>query len=71
MTFEGGFKAMSRIGMAESSSVFLQMSFETTANFLKQAAVANDMDTMSSPSANIVLGRPIQHGTGMFDVLAM
>ena len=70
MSFEGGFKPMSRIGMGESSSAFLQMSFETTANFLKKAAMTRDTDTLDSPSANIVLGRPMLHGTGMFDLLA-
>lgn len=70
MTYEGGFKPMNRIGMLESSSPFLQMSFETTSNFLKLAAMAHDVDSMSSPSSNLVLGRPIRHGTGMFEVLA-
>ena len=70
MTFDGGFKPMSRIGMRDCSSAFLQMSFETTASFLKQAAMTRDIDTMCSPSANIVMGRPMQHGTGAFDLLS-
>ena len=44
MTFDGGYKAMNRIGMEESSSSLLQMSFETTVHFLKQAAIINDSD---------------------------
>ena len=39
MTYEGGYKAMNRIGMEEMSSTLLQMSFETTAHFLTQAAL--------------------------------
>lgn len=70
MTFEGGYKAMNRIGMEETSSAFLQMSYETTVHFLKQAALAKCSDQLSSPSANIVVGRPIRHGTGSFSVLA-
>jgi DNA-directed RNA polymerase I subunit RPA1 len=70
MTLDGGFKAMNRTGMETSSSPFLQMSFETTAQFLRQAAIANDHDKLSSPSGNIVLGRPIRHGTGSFTLLA-
>lgn len=70
MTFEGGFKAMNRTGMAESSSPFLQMSFETTANFMMDAALGSQTDHLVSPSANIVMGRPIRHGTGAFDLLA-
>jgi DNA-directed RNA polymerase I subunit RPA1 len=68
MTFEGGFKAMNRGGMADCSSPFLQMSFETTANFMMEAALNSRTEHLVSPSANIVLGRPIRHGTGAFDV---
>ena len=70
MTFEGGFKAMNRIGMEESGSPFLQMSFETTVHFLRQSAMAEGGDTLTSPSANLVVGKPIRHGTGSFAVLA-
>jgi DNA-directed RNA polymerase I subunit RPA1 len=70
MTFDGGYKAMNRIGMEETSSTLLQMSFETTLHFLRQAALVEDVDEMQSPSANIVVGRPIRHGTGAFTVLA-
>jgi len=70
MTFDGGFKPMNRIGMEDTSSALLQMSFETTVHFLKQAAIANSSDDLSSPSANIVMGRPIQTGTGAFTLLA-
>ena len=69
MTFDGGYKAMNRIGMADSSSPFLQMSFETTANFMVDAAVHGEEDLAQSPSSNIVIGRPIRHGTGAFDCL--
>ena len=68
MTFDGGFKAMNRSGMADISSPFLQMSFETTATFMAEAALSSRKDAVSSPSANIVMGRPIRHGTGAFDV---
>lgn len=70
MTFEGGYKAMNRIGMEESSSPFLQMSFETTVHFLRQSALGQGADGLTSPSANLVVGRPIRHGTGAFSVLA-
>lgn len=70
MTLGGGFKAMNRGGMEASSSPLLQMSFETTAHFLKQAAMVIGSDTMQSPSANIAVGRPTRHGTGSFAVLA-
>lgn len=70
MTFDGGFKPMSRIGMDDCSSPLLQMSFETTAQFLNRAALTNAIDSLESPSANIVVGRPIRHGTGAFSLLA-
>jgi DNA-directed RNA polymerase I subunit RPA1 len=69
MTFSGGYTAMNRTGMREMSSPFLQMSFETTAQFLTQAAVTASSDKMESPSANIVVGRPIRQGTGAFSLL--
>jgi len=69
MTFSGGYTAMNRTGMREMSSPFLQMSFETTAQFLTQAALSGSNDRMESPSANIVCGRPIKHGTGSFSLL--
>eukprot|EP00980_Cylindrotheca_fusiformis_P031404 scaffold26312_cov137-Cylindrotheca_fusiformis.AAC.4 len=69
MTFSGDYTAMNRTGMREMSSPFLQMSFETTAQFLTQAAVTASNDMMESPSSNIVLGRPIRHGTGAFSLL--
>ncbi len=69
MTFSGGYTAMNRTGMREMSSPFLQMSFETTAQFLTQAALTSSSDKLQSPSANIVVGRPIRHGTGSFSLL--
>jgi len=69
MTYDGDFKPMNRIGMADASSSFLQMSFETTANFMIDAALNNTQETMMSPSANIVLGRPIRHGTGALECI--
>ena len=70
MTFEGGYKPMNRFGMEDTGSTLLQMTFETTANFMKKAALLSLTDQLESPSANIVLGRPIRHGTGAFSVLA-
>ena len=69
MTFGGEYTPMNRTGMRETSSPFLQMSFETTASFLTQAALTGGSDYMNSPSANIVAGRPIRHGTGAFSLL--
>jgi len=69
MTYNGGFKPMNRIGMMTSSSGFLKMSFETTANFLVDAALNKHTEDLTSPSANIVVGNPIKHGTGAFECI--
>mmetsp|Transcript_1987 Transcript_1987/g.2788 ORF Transcript_1987/g.2788 Transcript_1987/m.2788 type:complete len:1737 (-) Transcript_1987:583-5793(-) len=69
MTYTGGYQALNRIGMADVSSPFLQMSFETTTTFMIEAALTSRREMCISPSANIVIGRPIRHGTGAFDVL--
>jgi DNA-directed RNA polymerase I subunit RPA1 len=45
------------------------MSFETTMTFLTDAAMKGRSDTLDSPSARIVTGRPIRTGTGMVDIL--
>jgi len=70
MTYDGEYKPMNRIGMADSSSTFLQMSFESTSVFMVDAAMHKRNDPMMSPSANIVLGHPIRHGTGAFECIA-
>jgi len=69
MTFGGDYTPMNRTGMRETSSPFLQMSFETTAQFLTYAALKGNSDFLNSPSSNIVVGRPIRHGTGAFSLL--
>eukprot|EP00621_Florenciella_sp_RCC1693_P011848 CAMPEP_0182539836 /NCGR_PEP_ID=MMETSP1323-20130603/26061_1 /TAXON_ID=236787 /ORGANISM="Florenciella parvula, Strain RCC1693" /LENGTH=120 /DNA_ID=CAMNT_0024750441 /DNA_START=11 /DNA_END=370 /DNA_ORIENTATION=- len=71
MTFSGGYRAFNRLGIAEgSSSPYLQMSFETTATFLTEAAVRGDPDRLQSPSARIVMGQLAKQGTGAFELMA-
>lgn len=69
MTFNGDYRAFNRIGMEESSSPFLKMSYETTMKYLVAACQANETDDMSSPSSAIVLGQVPRLGTGMFDLI--
>ena len=45
------------------------MSFETTCNFLAQATLYGDFDTLNSPSARMVVGRVVECGTGAFDII--
>ncbi|KIY73811.1 beta and beta-prime subunits of DNA dependent RNA-polymerase [Cylindrobasidium torrendii FP15055 ss-10] len=69
MTFEGGYKPFNRKGLSTNPSPLLKASYETTASFLSDATLYGDFDDMSTPSGNIVLGRPIRSGTGAFDVV--
>ena len=69
MTFGGEYMPMNRRGMDSCSSPFLQMSFETTCNFLTTAAMHNEKDNLVSPSGSIVLGKPIKFGTGGIDCI--
>jgi DNA-directed RNA polymerase I subunit RPA1 len=69
MTYQGGFRALNRMGMSQVSSPFLQMSFETTATFLTEAALAAEYDNLETPSAKLVMGQPTGNGTGSFDLM--
>jgi hypothetical protein len=67
-TFEGGYKPFNRKGISTNPSPLLKASFETTSAFLSDAALYGDFDDLTTPSGNIVLGRPNLTGTGVFDV---
>jgi len=69
MTYNGGYKAFNRGGIASNSSPLLKASYETTASFICDAALFGDYDTLASPSGSIVAGRPTQTGTGSFDIV--
>ena len=69
MTFNGDYRAFNRIGMEESSSPFLKMSYETTMKYLVNSAQAQETDDMSAPSSAVVLGQIARVGTGMFDII--
>lgn len=56
ITFNGEYRAFNRIGMEESSSPFLKMSFETTMKYLIGSCLTKDTDDMSTPSSALVLG---------------
>ena len=45
------------------------MTFETSMQFLTSAALCGDTDWMQSPSACIVMGKPVNCGTGSFELL--
>ncbi len=45
------------------------MSFETTFEFLRAAALSGDADTLHSHSSRLVVGAVTTTGTGCFDLL--
>ncbi|KAJ7648491.1 hypothetical protein B0H17DRAFT_1172276 [Mycena rosella] len=69
MTFDGGYKPFNRQGIASNPSPLLKASYEMTAAFLSDATLYGDFDDLTTPSGNIVLGRPSLSGTGVFDVV--
>lgn len=69
ITFNGEYRAFNRIGMEESSSPFLKMSFETTMRYLIGSCLTKDTDDMSTPSSSLVLGQVPKVGTGIFDLI--
>jgi DNA-directed RNA polymerase beta' subunit len=69
MTFDGGYKPFNRKGLSTNPSPLLKASYETTATFLSEATLFGDFDDLSTPSGNIVMGRPNLTGTGVFDVV--
>lgn len=68
MTNHGYLNPMSRAGMKHNTSPLLKMSFETTMQFLTEACLFNQFDSLNTPSGKLVLGRPVANGTGLFDV---
>lgn len=48
----------------------MKASFETTVNFLAEAVLHGDFDDLTSPAAQIVMGKPSASGTGSFDIRA-
>lgn len=69
MTHQGGYRACNRIGMESSVSPLLKMSFETAAHFLTDASLKSQTDDMRSHSSRICVGRVVELGTGVMDLL--
>jgi DNA-directed RNA polymerase subunit A" len=65
MCMEGEVKQIGRHGIAgEKESVFSRAAFEVTVNHLLDAAVANESDILCGVTENVIVGQPIQLGTG-------
>ena len=70
MTHEGAYTPLNRAGIESCASPLLKMSFETTMHFLSHAMLHKEPDTLTSPSASIILGRVPKCGTGSFELYA-
>lgn len=70
MTREGTYLAFNRQGIDSSTSAFMKMSYETTCQFITKSVLNGDVERLESPSANIVMGKMSNVGTGTFDLFA-
>jgi len=65
MCMEGEVKQIGRHGIAgEKESVLSRAAFEVTVNHLLDAAVAHEADILCGVTENVIVGQPIQLGTG-------
>ncbi len=71
MCMDGEVKQIGRHGIAgEKESVLSRASFEVTVNHLLDAAVAHEYDELSGVTENVIVGQPIQLGTGDVKLMA-
>jgi DNA-directed RNA polymerase subunit A" len=71
MTMDGEVKQIGRHGIAgEKESVLSRAAFEVTVNHLLDAAVANEVDELNGVTENVIVGQPIQLGTGDVKLIA-
>ncbi|XP_052238308.1 DNA-directed RNA polymerase I subunit RPA1-like isoform X3 [Dreissena polymorpha] len=68
MTFEGVYKPFNRRALESNPSALQKMSFESTMTFVLSATVNNSLDTLKTPSSQIVVGKHVTTGTGCFDL---
>ncbi|NLX50069.1 MAG: DNA-directed RNA polymerase subunit A'' [Methanospirillum sp.] len=71
MCMDGEVKQIGRHGIAgEKESVLSRAAFEVTVNHLLDAAVANEIDELNGVTENVIVGQPIQLGTGDVKLVA-
>jgi len=72
MCMDGEVKQIGRHGIAgEKESVLSRAAFEVTVNHLLDAAMANETDELSGVTENVIVGQPIQLGTGDVKLIAI
>lgn len=65
MTADGTVRAIGRHGVSgEKTSVLSRAAFEITVNHLLRAGVRGEVDTLKGVAENIIVGQPVNLGTG-------
>ena len=71
MTVDGEVKAIGRHGISgEKASVLARAAFEVTVNHLLDAGMRGDIDELRGVTENVIVGQPIQLGTGHVKLMA-
>ncbi|HOT06071.1 MAG: DNA-directed RNA polymerase subunit A'' [Methanosaeta sp. PtaB.Bin039] len=71
MTCDGEVKQIGRHGVSgEKASVLARAAFEVTVNHILDAAVRGDIDDLRGVTENVIVGQPIQLGTGDVQLVA-
>lgn len=72
MSIDGEVKQIGRHGISgEKASVLSRAAFEVTVNHLLDAAVAGEVDELTGVTENVIVGQPIQLGTGDIELVAI
>jgi DNA-directed RNA polymerase subunit A" len=71
MTVDGEVKQIGRHGVSgEKASVLARAAFEVTVNHILDAAIRGDVDDLKGVTENVIVGQPIQLGTGDVNLVA-
>jgi DNA-directed RNA polymerase subunit A" len=71
MTVDGEVKQIGRHGVSgEKASVLARAAFEVTVNHILDAAIRGDIDDLRGVTENVIVGQPIQLGTGDVQLVA-
>jgi DNA-directed RNA polymerase subunit A" len=71
MTVDGDVKQIGRHGVSgEKASVLARAAFEVTVNHILDAAIRGEVDDLRGVTENVIVGQPIQLGTGDVQLIA-
>jgi DNA-directed RNA polymerase subunit A" len=72
MTVDGELKQIGRHGVSgEKASVLARAAFEVTVHHILDAAIRGDVDDLKGVTENVIVGQPIQLGTGDVTLVAI